>query len=83
MYLCLRKTKVQTMLEFVKPRRLPQGLQATIRKLPIRQGMVVSMEDYKRSSVTNAASLAGREVNGHFSVHCDWEGRKFIIRREA
>ena len=71
------------MLEFIKPRRLPQGLQATIRQLPLNHGMVVSMEDYRRSSVVNAASLAGREIGGHFSVHCDWEERKYIVTRKA
>jgi len=71
------------MLKFIKPRRLPQGLQATIGRLPLNQEMVVSMEDYKRNSVATAASLAGREIGGHFSVHCDWEGRKYIVTRKA
>lgn len=71
------------MIEFSKPSTQRTGLQATIAKLPLGQLMVVWMDDYKRNTVSNAASLAGREIGGKFSVHCDWDRRRYIITRTA
>jgi hypothetical protein len=71
------------MIEFNKPAPKPAGIKAAIRELPVGQLMVVWMSDYQRSTVTNAASLAGREIGGKFSVHCDWDNSRFIITRTA
>ena len=69
------------MIEFSKPTQKPVGLKAAIKALPLGQLMVVWMSDYERSSVTHAASMAGREIGGKFSVHTDWEQQRYIINR--
>ena len=71
------------MIEFSKPTQKPIGLKAAIKGLPVGQLMVVWMDDYERSSVTHAASIAGREIGGKFSVHCDWDNKRYIINRTA
>lgn len=71
------------MIEFSKPTPKRRGLQATIADLPLGQLMVVWMSDYTRNSVSNAASLAGREIGGKFSVHADYDLRRYIITRTA
>ena len=69
------------MIEFSKPTQKPVGLKTAIKALPLGQLMVVWMSDYERSSVTHAASIAGREIGGKFSVHIDWENGRYIINR--
>lgn len=59
------------------------GIQSAIRQMEVGHGMVAKMDEYKRVTVTTAASLAGREIGGKFSVHCDWDNRKYIITRIA
>ena len=71
------------MIEFSKPTLAPVGLQATLRTLGERQSISVRMDEYKRNTVSNAASLAGREIGGKFSVHCDWDNSRYIITRTA
>ena len=71
------------MIEFSKPTPKPTGLKAAIKELPLGHLMVVWMTEYERSSVTHAASMAGREIGGKFSVHCDWEKGRYIINRTA
>lgn len=71
------------MIEFSKPTQKRTGLQATIEQLPVGQLMVVWMDEYKRNSVYNAASLAGRVVGGKYSVHADWDNKRYIINRTA
>lgn len=70
------------MIEFSKPTQ-NAGIKATISKLPVGQLMVVWMDDYQRSTITNAASIAGREIGGKFSVHTDWDNKRYIITRKA
>jgi len=69
------------MIEFSKPTPQPQGLKAAIKALPVGQLMVVWFTDYKHSSVAYAASMAGREIGGKFSVHTDWDQQRYIINR--
>ena len=71
------------MIEFSKPTPKPTGLKAALKDLPIGQIMVVWMTEYERSSVAHAASMAGREIGGKFSVHIDWEKGRYIINRTA
>lgn len=71
------------MIEFSKPTIKPVGLQATLRTLAVEQSMVVKMDDYTRNTVSNAASLAGREVGGKYKVHADWDNNRYIVTRTA
>ncbi len=71
------------MMEFTKPTPRRYGLQATLRELPVGQLLVVWMDDYTRNTVSNAASLAGREIGGKFSVHADYDRRRYIVTRTA
>ena len=71
------------MIEFTKRKGTRVGLHSTISQLPINEQLVVRMTDYKHSYVSNAASLAGREIGGRFSVHRDWDGGKYIVTRTA
>lgn len=69
------------MIEFSKPKQRPVGLKEAIKALPLGQLMVVWFEDYERSSVAHAASMAGREIGGKYSVHIDWDKKRYIINR--
>lgn len=71
------------MIEFSKPPRRPVGLRSTFKGMDVRQSLSVKMEEYADSSVAQAACLAGREIGGKFSVHRDWEGKRFIVTRTA
>ena len=71
------------MIEFSKPTPRRVGLQATLKGLLLQQSMVVRMKEYTRNTVSNAASLAGREIAGKFSVHADYDHQRYIITRTA
>lgn len=71
------------MIEFSKPTIKPTSLRAAIKALTTGDEMVVRMDEYERTSVAHAASIAGREIGGKFSVHCDWDGSRYIIKRTA
>ena len=71
------------MREFSKPTPRRYGLQATLKEMSLYQSLVVWMDEYTRNSVSNAASLAGREIGGKFSVHADYNLRRYIVTRTA
>lgn len=70
------------MIDFTKPTPRPVGLRASFVEMEVGGQMAVSMNEYHRCSVTNAASLAGGEIGGKFSVHLDWENKRFIVTRK-
>lgn len=70
------------MKEFSKP-ATAVGLRSTFRLMEVRESICIRMDEYKDSSVSQAASLIGKELDGKFSVHRDWEGKRFIVTRTA